>query len=794
MIKNNFTNKTFLFLISIFIIISFFENATSFKNLKDQASNQLLFTEYNENDFIIYENGMLIDFEEPSIYSAGDGACKLVSTDVNNDQASDIVVSNFFDNTISVLINRGDGTFIKFESDFSTGDNPGSLATGDFNRDDLLDIAVVNSGHGDPYPPSNTISLFLNLGIKNDSWLGFSERIDLETKLGIEDTNPNAIICEDLDGDNLKDLAVSNYRTKDISIFLNVGVTPLGVWNGFASPISYNFSDIRPYNPTSLGVADLNCDGSPDLVVTDSFPFPLNPSELCTSLLIFINKGNGTFIPFIPPDCSSDDYYHTVGACPFQIRTNDIDRDGLLDIAVLCLQTDSIHVLLNRGFTDDDQWLGLESPIIPHPEYQGCFLFDPARTFFIGDNYPSDFYLADLNGNCYLDIVAVLGGNHPYYENTEMVILYNNKSENDSWQGFLNPNSIPFYVGPHLWQVISDDLDYDGVSDIIVTNAGDHVSGGGWPNASVIVFLNSSKLLPRVEITQLDVFLWPPGGLFDYSIHWEVHNFEEENVTVEFEYTLILPNGSSTNASDIWNLPANSSFACFMDCRYKTDLYGNYTYGLTIKDLVGIVLDSKSVSWVREPPLIANANGPYQGFVNESVQFIGSADGGVTPYTYLWDFGDGCSSTNQSPTHIYDSPGNYTVSLTVMDDFYSVSINLTWALIQEKTKLEITDVTGGFDVSCTIKNIGDVEAANVNWNINVQGGIFGLVDVESEDQIVSLDIGDIETIQTDKLIFGFGKIDIDIIVTHAEIWSGSGFVLGPFIFILKIWIILQNQV
>ena len=33
-----------------------------------------------------------------------------------------------------------------------------------------------------------------------------------------------------------------------------------------------------------------------------------------------------------------------------------------------------------------------------------------------------------------------------------------------------------------------------------------------------------------------------------------------------------------------------------------------------------------------------------------------------------WDFGDGSTSTEQSPTHTYGSPGHYQRALTVTDD------------------------------------------------------------------------------------------------------------------------------
>jgi PKD repeat protein len=38
---------------------------------------------------------------------------------------------------------------------------------------------------------------------------------------------------------------------------------------------------------------------------------------------------------------------------------------------------------------------------------------------------------------------------------------------------------------------------------------------------------------------------------------------------------------------------------------------------------------------------------------------------GTLPFSYLWDFGDGSTSTERSPTHIYASHGRYTVHLEV---------------------------------------------------------------------------------------------------------------------------------
>jgi len=50
------------------------------------------------------------------------------------------------------------------------------------------------------------------------------------------------------------------------------------------------------------------------------------------------------------------------------------------------------------------------------------------------------------------------------------------------------------------------------------------------------------------------------------------------------------------------------------------------------------------------------------------IQFYPDVAGGFTPYSYVWDFGDGKTSTDASPTHVYAKPGEYTISLKVTDD------------------------------------------------------------------------------------------------------------------------------
>jgi PKD repeat protein len=55
------------------------------------------------------------------------------------------------------------------------------------------------------------------------------------------------------------------------------------------------------------------------------------------------------------------------------------------------------------------------------------------------------------------------------------------------------------------------------------------------------------------------------------------------------------------------------------------------------------------------------------GIAPFNVQFTGSVSNGTAPYDFTWDFGDNSTSNAQNPSHIFEEPGIYTITLTVMD-------------------------------------------------------------------------------------------------------------------------------
>jgi PKD repeat protein len=67
---------------------------------------------------------------------------------------------------------------------------------------------------------------------------------------------------------------------------------------------------------------------------------------------------------------------------------------------------------------------------------------------------------------------------------------------------------------------------------------------------------------------------------------------------------------------------------------------------------------------------VANAGSDRTADEGETLTFTGSfTDAGMLDtHEFLWDFGDGNTSTELAPTHIYADEGVYTVSLTVTDD------------------------------------------------------------------------------------------------------------------------------
>ncbi|WP_410508508.1 PKD domain-containing protein [Methanosarcina hadiensis] len=126
---------------------------------------------------------------------------------------------------------------------------------------------------------------------------------------------------------------------------------------------------------------------------------------------------------------------------------------------------------------------------------------------------------------------------------------------------------------------------------------------------------------------------------------------------------------SSTGSPTAWNWS-------FGDGTYSTEknpvhtytAAGNYTVALTVSNTAGSNTATKSnyivvTGTAVQKPVASFSSNVTSGKVPLNVQFNDTSTG--SPATWNWNFGDGNSSTEKNPKHIYSTAGNYTVALTV---------------------------------------------------------------------------------------------------------------------------------
>lgn len=97
------------------------------------------------------------------------------------------------------------------------------------------------------------------------------------------------------------------------------------------------------------------------------------------------------------------------------------------------------------------------------------------------------------------------------------------------------------------------------------------------------------------------------------------------------------------------------------------------------------------------------------------------------PQEWLWDFGDGTTSTDINPSHTYTAPGNYTVTLTVTNtlgsDEYSLSV--AYETLPTPVVTGLTDICeGDSTVLSTVAAPGSIVQWSANGNVIFSGTTF----------------------------------------------------------------------
>ncbi len=297
-------------------------------------------------------------------YSSGAGTNPfgIATADVNGDGKPDLVVANAGNKTIAVLMNTGTGTFNPAVA-YTVGNVPSSVAAADITGDGVADIAVTNSS-------DNTVTVLFNNGSGTF------------TKAGTyaTDAAPHSVAIADFNGDGSNDLVVANQNGNDVSVLLNQGA------GAFNAAVNYcvvsttgNCNAISAVSPVSVIAVDLTGDGKPDLAV----------ASLSKSVVTLVNNGSGVFtltaqapdaqVPeglaagnfntdthpdLVIADNATNSFEiingaanggfggaarYLAGKAPMAIAVGDFNKDGKLDVAVVNNTDNNVSVALGNG-------------------------------------------------------------------------------------------------------------------------------------------------------------------------------------------------------------------------------------------------------------------------------------------------------------------------------------------------------------------------------------------------------------------------------------------------------------
>ena len=146
---------------------------------------------------------------------------------------------------------------------------------------------------------------------------------------------------------------------------------------------------------------------------------------------------------------------------------------------------------------------------------------------------------------------------------------------------------------------------------------------------------------------------------------------------------------------------------------------GVYTANLTVKNDVSSNSMLKTIIVMESTGPVASFNcNPTIGTLPLNISFTDKSTG--FPTSWLWEFGDGNISTSQNPSHIYYNKGNYTVKLTVNND-YGFSSQTTSVSVQSQSSSD--NVSGGG--SSSDENSDDSSSGSSSSSSGGSGGGSG---------------------------------------------------------------------
>ncbi|MBU8869510.1 MAG: VCBS repeat-containing protein [Gemmatimonadales bacterium] len=253
-------------------------------------------------------------FEHYVLYETAARSTNVIAADLDGDDDMDLAVTSQGNQSVSVLMNYGDGTFAPAVHYPATGCNLTDLFAVDMDGD--LDPDLIAVGDWDDY-----VFVFMSNGDGT-----FADAV----------TYPHggryahSVTAADFDGDGDYDVATANDHSWNVSILKNKGDGTL---------MSPTILEGGP-NPVAITAADLDNDGDPDLAVSNIGESG-SPGKQDYTISVWENK-NGVF---------RSDTKFVSGDGPAGIVAADLDGDLDLDLAVAVAYDIGVEVFFNSTRT-----------------------------------------------------------------------------------------------------------------------------------------------------------------------------------------------------------------------------------------------------------------------------------------------------------------------------------------------------------------------------------------------------------------------------------------------------------
>lgn len=184
-------------------------------------------------------------------------------------------------------------------------------------------------------------------------------------------------------------------------------------------------------------------------------------------------------------------------------------------------------------------------------------------------------------------------------------------------------------------------------------------------------------------------------------------------IPLQVQFTATNTGGPVTAWS--WSF-GDGSTSTLQNPRYTYTVAGIYPATLTASGPGGTSVRTITITANAPAPVAAFTATPTVGSAPLDVQFTNRSTGTIS--SFYWDFGDGSTSSVQSPQHTYAQPGSYTARLTVAGPGGSASRQLSIAVRVRKAvaDFQVSQISGSSPLTAQFTDTSTGQVTSRLWN------------------------------------------------------------------------------